>query len=143
MSVPVYIAYSKSDSEAHIVIGKNIQSLCDKKDIISAVYVPWNVSPIEFNRDSNKEICQTCVDRWEEVEYEITREQTIICDNCQEIVSGYTARTVEDKSANEVPICKTCYQRYNNESSNIDTAYVEAPPHFDKDGNRTYNYNKN
>jgi len=139
-SVPVYVVRLHSDERNHIVIGKEINTLCDSNKVESALQVPSNSGP-ESLMENNQEFCEECIETWNEVQIDIGRELTIHCFICENTVSRCLARKVEHMTTTGTPeVCKSCYNKlYRDEDSNIDVPYEESEPDFNMHGDRTYN----
>lgn len=135
-SVPIYVSYIKSDELGHIVVGKELDTLCENNKIIDAVQVASNENPTKI---LNTQYCEKCVEKWNEIQYDIVREPTIHCFICRNSVSGHLARYVEHMNKGNTEVCKVCYNKlYNNESSNVNIPYEKAEPAFPKNGDRIY-----
>jgi len=147
-SVPVYVVRLHSDERNHIVIGKEINTLCDSNKVESALQVPSNSGP-ESLMENNQEFCEECIETWNEVQIDIGRELTTHCFICENTVSRCLAREVEHMTARTPEVCKSCYNKlYRDEDSNIDVPYEdsnidvpyeESEPAFNMHGDRTYN----
>ena len=139
--VPVYLVDLHSSDKSHIVVGKEIETLCGKNDVSSAIQIPDDVEPKNYilEKGLRRELCKDCLEEWNEIKYKIFREPTETCMTCKNITSGHVARKIEHSSAGEGPICKVCYEEIQRHpDSHIDTPYEQADPYREA-GSRTYN----
>lgn len=138
-SVPVYVARIESDDLAHIVVGKELDTLCGSKKVIDAMQVASDTSPLQALNDK-EQYCSECKEKWKEIQYDIVREQTVHCFICENSVSGCLSRSTEHMDKGSASVCKVCYKKlYNSESSNVTIPYDEAEPAYPMHGERTYN----
>jgi len=144
--VPVYIVDLHSDNKSHIVVGVNINTLCGEEDVKSAIQIPDDIEPGEYilQKGIPRELCDECLERWNEIKVDIFKEPTEVCMTCKNVTSGHLARELEHRSAGKGPVCKVCYKEIqNNPSSNIDIPYEEAEPYRETYGSRKYTYEEN
>lgn len=135
--VPVYIVKVHQDSLTHIVVGKNVNTLCDKKDVRQVQQVSSNKEPFDYDKKDN--FCGDCIKNWEKIRFKIVREPTINCAICKNVFSGPLSRKVEDKNGSKPHICKACYMNlYHDDESPIETKYKNSKSDYDVMGDRTY-----
>lgn len=145
-TVPVYLANIHSDNKTHIVVGVNIQTLCAEKDVNSAIQLPEDAEPKDYilQKGLHKELCEECLEKWNEIKYDIFREPTEKCMTCQNITSGHMSRELDHRSFGKGPVCKVCYEEIQNHpDSNLELSYEEAEPYRETQGPRTYTYKDN
>jgi hypothetical protein len=137
-NAPVYLVYSEDRKLAHICVGKDPVTLCNKRGIKSAVQIQDREKPIEKVEDNGENICSGCRDKWNKISDDISLERTIDCHRCGSVYSANLSGVVEHMDGGEVPVCKPCYKElYESSDSGVNIPYEEVEKYYENSSSRT------
>lgn len=141
-NAPVYLVYTDSDDFAHICVGVEPETLCNKKGVKSAVQIQDVKKPIEKLKDNGEVICTNCQKKWDDISDNISLERTINCHRCNSVYSARLAAVVEHIDAGKTPVCKPCYEELKETSSSgVETPYEDAEKYYPQDSSRSVDKN--
>lgn len=128
---PLYLVKTSNNKDMHIVVGTDIETLCGKHNVISAIQTNKKRITDGHGYSEDVEFCSECKDKWDKIKSDVNIEPIIDCLHCDRAYSAIKARNVSEYG-NDGQSCKRCYQKLKNDpSSNVDVPYEEATAPFD------------
>lgn len=123
--LPIYISQliTDKDNKVHLSVGIEKETLCSEDKILTASIIPDSTSVNEYISEKSINMCEDCLQEWNEIKDKILREKTVQCNRCSQYTSIYDSSTVTYIGEN-VYICPACHNKlYYSQNSGVNTKY--------------------